>query len=720
MNPRFLAILESIKKQGDLKKTSNPSDIFGSLVFTKSVAQQMLPKEVFLNLSNAMDGKGKIKPEYADAVAAAVKDWATTKGATYYTHWFHPLTGLSAEKHDAFMELGADGNCIDRFTGKQLLVGEPDASSFPSGGLRSTYESRGYTGWDPTSPIFILKGKNGNTLCIPSVYYSWTGDVLDNKIPLLRSEKKINDACLRLLKLTGMPADQVYSTLGCEQEYFIVSQSLYTLRPDLVQTGRTLFGVNSPKGQELQDHYLGSVKDTIIDYMRDFEEAAYEVGIPAKTRHNEVAPAQHEVAPVFEKSSLAVDHNMMLMEIMRKTALQHGLSCLLHEKPFAAINGSGKHCNWSLSTNHGINLLDPSEAVDNDLHFLILLAAILQGIHRHSGLLRASIASASNDHRLGGHEAPPAIISVYLGDDLEKLLTIIESGKEHKILSSKSSHDLKLHVIPELPKDTTDRNRTSPFAFTGNKFEFRSVGSSANPSFAITSLNTITAEALNELLDQVEDRIQKGEELLSATLEVIQESIKGSKAIRFFGDNYSHEWVEEAIKRKLPILPRSIDSFDRLKSSNAQEVFKGVLTEVELNSRYDICLEAYSEQILIELRCALEIAQTQIIPVAIKEQASRAESLKNLQKLIPKPSSEQVKELQHLSDEVDKCIVLTRELSRYIERVIKLPLEEKAKSLSKEGFELLERIRLVVDGLEKLVNDELWPLPKYRELLFIV
>jgi len=720
MNPRFLAILESGKQKDPVRSMASPSDIYGSLVFSKAVVEQMLPAEVYQNLSSAMDGLEKIKPEYADAIAVALKDWAIAKGASHYTHWFHPLTGTSAEKHDAFIEPGSNGFPIERFTGKELLVGEPDASSFPSGGLRNTYEARGYTGWDPTSPIFIWKRNDGNTLCIPSVYYSWTGDVLDTKIPLLRSDKKINDACMRLLKLTGIEAKQVFSTLGCEQEYFLVSQSLFNLRQDLIQTGRTLFGRNSPKGQELQDHYLGSLKDKVLDYMRDFEESAFEVGIPIKTRHNEVAPAQYEVAPTFEKSSLAVDHNILLMDIMKKTAINHGLECLLHEKPFAMINGSGKHCNWSLSTDKGLNLLDPSDSTDSDLHFLILLAAILQGIHRHAGLLRASIASASNDHRLGGHEAPPSIISVYLGCDLERLLDTIENGKIPTISPHRITHDLGIHVLPPLPKDTTDRNRTSPFAFTGNKFEFRAVGSSADPAISISVLNCITAEALNEILDHIEAHVKKGKKLIPSVFAVLKDSIISSKPIRFAGDNYSDQWQKEAVKRKLPILPKSVDAFKEWKKASTYKVFEGVLNRAELDSRYEIVLEGYVERILIELRCTLDILQTQIIPIAIKEQTARATSISLLQSIKQKAPKEQLEELKILTKAIETSISLQNELKEFLESVKKLPLEKKAAQLSREGISLQEKVRASGDLIEKYINDETWLLPKYRELLFIL
>lgn len=511
----------------------------------------------------------------------------------------------------------------------------------------------------------------------------------------------------------------MYSTLGCEQEYFLLNQLLCNLRPDIIQTGRTLYGSSSSKGQELQDHYLGSLKDRVLDYMRDFEEAAFEVGIPVKTRHNEVAPSQFEVAPTFERSSIAVDHNILLMDLMTKTALEHGLVCLLHEKPFAPINGSGKHCNWSLSTDGGKNLLSPSDVTEGDLHFLVLLTAILQAIHRHSGLLRASIATASNDHRLGGHEAPPAIISIYLGEELEEFLNEIEKGKTPKLQKHKGTHDLGLRILPPLPKDSTDRNRTSPFAFTGNKFEFRAVGSSANPATAITVLNCITAESLNELLDQIEARLKKGEKLLPAALSVVQKSLISSKPIRFNGDNYSKEWEKEAAKRKLPMMPKSVDSFGEWKKPSTVKVYEGVLTKAELESRYEITLEGYSERVLIEFRCALDILQTQIIPVAIQEQSTRAQALHHLKQVTGKLSKVQTEELKTLSELIDDAITTQKEMVQFLQDIKKLPLDKKAKTLSSKGGELQEKAREVVDSLEKLTNDEKWPLPKYRELLFI-
>lgn len=538
MNPRFKAIESIVTRKTSINESTkiSPSDLFGSHVFTRKIMQQMLPREIYKNIINAMEGSEKIRPEYADTIAVAMKEWATALGATHYSHWFQPLTGASAEKHDSFIDWKTSDEVIEKFSGKQLLQGEPDASSFPSGGLRSTYEARGYTGWDPTSSVFVWQGGDGLTLCIPSIFFSWTGDVLDTKIPLLRSDKKINDALLRVLKLTGIPAQFVFSTLGCEQEYFVIDRGLRNLRPDIVLTGRTVFGAASPKGQELQDHYFGSVKDRILSYMQDFETAALRLGIPVKTRHNEVAPAQHEVAPVFEKSSAAVDHNILLMELMRQIAAKHQLSCLIHEKPFQGLNGSGKHCNWSLSTDTGINLLDPTETPGQSLHFLILLTAILNAVHKHSALLRASIGSAANDFRLGGHEAPPAIISVYLGGEIEKILQNIEQKGSHSDVTAKNLYDLGLMVIPDLTKDNTDRNRTSPFAFTGNKFEFRAVGSSANTAFPMTVLNAVVAESVNLMMDEIEAKLDLKkskpslQKLGEAVIPVIRKYLKSSRS----------------------------------------------------------------------------------------------------------------------------------------------------------------------------------------------
>lgn len=728
MTPRFSALKDVEKKNiptGKLNTGTN-SENFGRAVFSPSVMQKMLPKEIYKNVLNAMDGQEKIRPEYADAVALAVKEWAIQHGATHFCHWFQPLTGASAEKHDAFIDWHTSDSVIEKFNGKQLLLGEPDASSFPSGGLRSTYEARGYTGWDPTSPIFLWKAGDEVTLCIPSIYFSWTGNVLDTKIPLLRSNHLINQAAMRLLRLTGISAQYVYPTLGLEQEYFVIDRDLRNLRPDLVLLGKTVFGAPSPKGQELQDHYFGVVKDRILSFMCAFEAAAVELGIPVKTRHNEVAPAQHEIAPAFEKVSVALDHNILLMELMRRTAQKHQLACLLHEKPFAGINGSGKHANWSLSTDAGLNLLDPTDTPHNHLSFLILLTAIIHAVHRHSALLRASIGSASNDYRLGGHEAPPAIVSIYLGEALEHILQEIEHQSSPSSFSQKAPYKLELSVIPELSRDNTDRNRTSPLAFTGNKFEFRAVGSSANASFAITVLNIIVAESLNEILDeieanQVENPSTSKEALMPVVMPILRKYIKASKGIRFTGDNYSHEWVKEAETRGLPNLQKSPESFAALTHPQTIKVFAGVLNECELTSRKEILLEHYVHTMNIETNLMIELFKTQILPVAIAYQHECAKSYRQMQKVLALDySSRQHTYLKNLHEAIENGLRCVEELEQWTHEASHLTLAEKAELFSKQILEKMDCLRKATDELEKLVDDTKWPLPKYRELLFIV
>lgn len=728
-NPRIQA-LATISKRGPTlsnQQEGSFSEEFGIHVFNKNVMQKMLPKEVYKGLLAVISGREKLQPEYADTIAIAMKEWAINLGATHYSHWFQPLTGASAEKHDSFIEWTDDDQIIERFSGKQLLQGEPDASSFPSGGLRSTYEARGYTGWDPASPPFVWKAGDGVTLCIPSIFFSWTGDVLDCKIPLLRSDKSISHAVLRLLKLTGIEAEYVYSTLGCEQEYFVIDRALRNLRPDLVLAGRTVFGAASPKGQELQDHYFGVVKDRILSYMRDFELQALRLGIPVKTRHNEVAPAQHEIAPVYEKASKAIDHNILLMELMRQIAVKHELCCLLHEKPFNGLNGSGKHCNWSLSTNTGINLLDPGDMPENKLSFLVLLIAILRAIHRHSALLRASIAYAGNDFRLGGHEAPPAIISVYLGKELESLLSNLELNGKHAQSVVKRIFEFGLG-IPDLAKDNTDRNRTSPFAFTGNKFEFRAVGSSANPAFPITVLNSIVAESLNEMMDEIEKHLGEGhkkrpEELLLELMPILKEEIKKCRNICFEGDNYSKEWHDEAVRRNLPVLKKAVNAFEALTSPTTQKAFEGVLSKDELQSRFEIANEIYTHTVVIEARLMLEMFRTQILPAALQSQQLCCESLNSCKAAIGDASylKEQIESIEILSKTIGSAITQANIMEGLIKKC------EEIDDFYKRSIYVCENIlkcgqtfRSLVDHLETMINDEFWPLPKYRELLFMV
>ncbi|GAB4228242.1 MAG: glutamine synthetase III [Chlamydiales bacterium] len=704
-----------------------PSETFGKYVFTRSVMQKMLPQEIFAHLQEAAEGRKKIKPEYADTIAVAIKEWAVNLGATHYTHWFQPLTGASAEKHDAFIEWSTPDRVIEKFNGKQLLQGEPDASSFPSGGLRSTYEARGYTGWDPSSPVFVWKAGDGVTLCIPSIFFSWTGDVLDTKIPLLRSDKKINEAVVKLLELTGMEVKSVFSSLGLEQEYFVIDKGLRDLRPDLLLSGRTVFGARSPKGQGLQDHYFGAVKDRILNYMSHVEKRALELAIPVKTRHNEVAPSQHEVAPVFEKSSIAIDHNILLMELMRKIAIQHDLICLLHEKPFHNLNGSGKHCNWSLLTDTGVNLLDPSSFDDQSIIFIVLLTAILHAIHKHSALLRCSIGSASNDRRLGGHEAPPSIISVYLGDELEAILEQIEKNQLSKGTTKKEKYDFGIPTIPDLSKDNTDRNRTSPFAFTGNKFEFRAVGSSQNPALPVTVLNVIVAESLNEILDEViaTHKISGPipiENYASTFIPVIQRYLKKSESIRYSGDNYSKEWVEEAKRRKLPFLPKCVEAFEALIDKKTIAAFKGVLSETELQARYEVYLEQYIESVKIEAYLMLDLFYTQILPAALHYQKDISESILSTDKINTKKNLTkfQKKILEDVTNCIETSIEEAERLAKFIEKALKLNSKVKqAHALAFEVMSQCDALRSKVDALELKVNSALWPLPKYHELLFM-
>lgn len=731
MNARFDALKATAKRKSptsDTSSTLDSSQTFGMHVFNRSVMHKMLPTEVYKNVLNAIDGKEKIKPEFSDTIALAMKEWAMSLGATHYSHWFQPLTGASAEKHDAFIDWHTPDQVLEKFNGKQLIQGEPDASSFPSGGLRSTYEARGYTGWDPTSAAFVWSGGDGLTLCIPSVFFSWTGDVLDSKIPLLRSDKMINEAVMRLLHFTGIPAHFVNSTLGCEQEYFVIDRAWRNLRPDLIMAGRTVFGAPSPKGQELQDHYFGAVKDRVLSFMRDFELQALRLAIPVKTRHNEVAPAQHEVAPVFERSSSAIDHNILLMELMRQIAVKHDLSCLLHEKPFYGINGSGKHCNWSLATDTGINLLDPTDTPENNVHFLILLTAILNAVHEHSALLRASIGSAANDHRLGGHEAPPAIISVYLGRELEIVLENIEKNGRHAREASKRHYDLKIPVTPDLTKDNTDRNRTSPFAFTGNKFEFRAVGSSANPAFPVTVLNTIVAESLNRMMDEIEEHVaghlpKSTTAILDIALPVVRKYLQASHNIRFAGDNYSDEWFKEAKKRHLPIIRKSTDAFEAIKSDTTIKAFEGVLTKEELISRYEIQAEIYAYTVNIEMKLMVDMFRTQILPAAIQQQKELASSIAVCGTVLgsTKGLNGQKKLLQSLTNYIEKAMELADELENVRQETTAIDnLGVRGKKFCEDVIPKSELLREVVDKIECHIDDAIWPLPKYREMLFLV
>lgn len=721
MKARFHAIREAGSapvKCSERERKLSAKD-FGSQVFNRSVIEKMLPKKIAQNLLRAMDGEAKIEPEYAGEIAEAMREWAKGLGATHYCHWFQPLTGFSAAKYDAMIDWKTSDTIIEKFSGAQLIKGEPDASSFPSGGLRATSRARGHTTWDPTTPAFVWKMGGSAVLCIPSLFFSWTGKALDMKIPLLRSESKINQAAMRLLNLFEVDARTVYSTLGCEQEYFLVDRHLFDLRSDLTTAGRTVCGAPSPKTQELEDHYFGVVKERVMCFMADFEEEAWAMGIPLKTRHNEVAPNQFETAPIFEKSSVASDHNVLLMEIMRQVATRHNLACLFHEKPFAGINGSGKHNNWALSTDTGLNLLDPHAEEGSILLFTIMVTAVVHAIYQHGVLLRASIASASNDLRLGGHEAPPAIISVYLGEAVEHLLNSIEKQEEIKHKKA-GKMELGIPALPEIPMEDTDRNRTSPFAFTGNKFEFRAVGASANCAVPMTVLNVIVAESLNQIVDEIEKLVMKKKPLEEAALQVVRKFLKLSKPVRFLGDGYSPAWPKEAKRRGLPIINRSIDAFALFEQSKIVKLFAGVLSQDELESRVSIAIDQYAKINNIETTLFIEMFRTQILPVALEYQKQVGKSLKQLREAGHSIGSGMSGLLKKISTQINQAIESINALEAKQQKASQLDGLKKGKAFSETILPLQDEARQHIDELEKMVDDRLWTLPKYRELLTIL
>jgi len=712
---RFKAIRD-IQKHRHNSEERKSEVVFGKETFHRGVMEKMLPRNVWANLKEVIDGKGKLNPAHAQPIAEAMKEWAVKNGATHFCHWFLPQTGLAAEKQDAFIDWSGKGELIQKFSGKQLMRGEPDASSFPSGGLRSTSEARGYTAWDPTSFPFLWEMGGSKVLCIPSIYFSWTGKALDMKIPLMRSDAKLNQGALRLLHLLGMEADFVYCTLGCEQEYFLIDRSFFLLRPDLLLTGRTLCGAAPAKGQELEDHYFGTIKERVGAFMVDVERRAGELGIPLKTRHAEVAPAQFEFAPIFEQASLAVDHNILLMELMRQVATRHRLCCLLHEKPFARVNGSGKHCNWSLSTDTGINFLDPNQP---QLLFLITLTAVIHAVHEHATLLRASVATSGNDHRLGGHEAPPAIISVYLGEALDRWLTNIEEDRAHQSKAGQSL-DLGIPPIPEVLLDDTDRNRTSPFAFTGNKFEFRAVGSTQNCALPVTVLNVIVASSLNQMIDEIEKAVMKKKKLQDAALDVVRKFLKASKAVRFSGDGYSAGWRKEAKKRKLPAIEKSLHAFAEFLTPKSVKVFEGVLSKHELEARVEVMTERYCKILNIEARIFYEMFQTQILPAALSYQKNVAESIRYVGEAGLPVSTAQSSMIKRISQQISLSIDQINMMEKERQKASQMPLEKRAKAYCEQVFVKAEAARKTVDVLEEFIDDRLWPLPKYREMLHIL
>jgi glutamine synthetase len=717
---------KSALSNGSHQAPSTPkiSDYFGCNVFGPETMKLLLPKETYRKVQDAIQRNKRFDLEVANTVASAMKTWAISKGATHYCHWFQPMTGTTAEKHDSFMEPIGEGNVLEVFSGKQLVQAEPDASSFPSGGLRATFEARGYTAWDPTSPAFILDNPGGATLCIPTIFVSYTGESLDTKTPLLRSIEAMNTAALGLLKLFKSDAAKVVSTLGAEQEYFLIDAEYYKKRPDLILAERTLFGAPPAKGQQLEDHYFGTIKDRVFTFMTDFESECYKLGIPLKTRHNEVAPHQFEVAPVFEEANVATDHNQLVMDMMRRVAARHKLACLLYEKPFAGVNGSGKHNNWSLGTDTGKNLLTPGETPSANLQFLTILVSIIKAVKDHSLLLRASIASSGNDHRLGANEAPPAIMSVFLGEQLTKVLNDMERGVTSKD-TDEEWMSFGIDKIPAILKDNTDRNRTSPFAFTGNKFEFRAVGSSFNNAGPITVLNTIVANQLLETKKLIDEKMKGKKQLKDAVVEVLRKMYKESKGVCFEGNNYSAEWAAEAAKRGLPNVKTTPEALEGYNLKETVKMFAklGVLSEVESHSRYHIKLEKYVKDIDIEAKLMIEMVNTLFVPAAVRYQNELLRCVEGLQRVSPKELGvkTQIELLNAVVAKVHEARKGVESLEKALAAADKVEdVAEKAKAFCHKVKPHFETIRAAVDALEGLVPAEQWPLPKYREMLFLI
>lgn len=728
MESRRFAALQEVSKRTPVEPIAPNGQIsayYGSNVFGHDAMKEFLSEEAFSMVQNAIEKGTSIDRKIADQVASAMKNWAAGKGATHYTHWFQPLNGTTAEKHDGFFEPSENGRAIERFSGNQLVQQEPDASSFPSGGIRNTFEARGYTAWDPTSPAFVFD----KTLCIPTIFVSYTGEALDFKTPLLRSLTALDKAATDVCQYFDKNVTKVIATLGWEQEYFLVDAALFNVRYDLQQTGRALIGASPAKGQQLEDHYWGSIPARAMAYMRDFELECHLLGIPVRTRHNEVAPAQFECAPVFEEVNLAVDHNQLLMDIMEKVALRHNLRVLLHEKPYAGVNGSGKHNNWSLATNTGKNLLSPGKTPKTNLQFLTFFINTIKAVHEHADLLRASIASANNDHRLGANEAPPAIMSAFLGDQLSKILDDLETSVTDKKMTPEQKTALKMGIgkIPDILLDNTDRNRTSPFAFTGNKFEFRAVGSSANCSGPMTTLNAIVAEQLIKFKHAVDASLEKGIEKDEAIFQILKKEIVASKTIRFEGNGYGDEWKAEAKKRGLNNFNTTPIALDAYVSKSSLKLFEDlhILSHREQEARYEIALETYTKKIQIESRIIGDIVTNQIIPSAIKYQKTLVDNVSGMKTIFDATEFKEVANAQ---------LDMIKEISERVTTIktdVEKMIEERKKANNLEGAKkqahaycdkvkpLFESIRYHVDKLELLVDDAAWPLPKYREMLYL-
>jgi glutamine synthetase len=700
---------------------TNVPALFGANVFGVEQMRTRLSENAYKALRSCMEHGQELDHALADQVANAMKEWAVERGATHFTHWFQPMTGSTAEKHDSFASLEG-GKVLMEFSGKALIKGEPDASSLPSGGLRATFEARGYTAWDPTSPAFLRETTNGSTLCIPTAFCSWTGEALDEKTPLLRSTEALNREAVRLLRALGDERVQfVYPTLGCEQEYFLIDRDLYLLRPDLLATGRTLFGAKPPKGQELEDHYFGSIAPRVLAFMQESELELWKLGVPVKTRHNEVAPTQYELAPIFERTTVAVDHNMLCMEVLKQIATKHGFHCLLHEKPYAGINGSGKHNNWSIATDTGENLLEPGKSPEENMRFMVMLAAVMRAVDTHADLLRTTIAHAGNDHRLGANEAPPAILSIYLGEQLTDVVAALIAGTGRGSERKRDTMRLGVSVLPPLPRDATDRNRTSPFAFTGNKFEFRAVGSSQACGRPNAVLNTIVADSLAYIADAIEQtKGQKG--LEAAVNEVVVDLFKKHQRILFNGNGYSAEWHAEAAKRGLPNFRNAVDAIVNFGSKKNAELFErfAVLSAKEVESRMAIMFEAYCKAIAIEGQSALSIARTMILPSAQRTQLLVATSV-GAAKSAGIEVKAQDKRLRELSARIESLVVAIEELTGQFEHAEAHTgtVQEHAKTYRDKVVPAMVKLRESADALETMVDDAEWPLPKYREILFL-
>jgi glutamine synthetase len=717
---RFQAICQVTDREKlPPKVPSRLEELWANDVFTLAKMQACLPKDVFKSLKHTIQMGGKLDVSVAGVVAAAMKDWAISKGALYYAHVFYPMTNLTAEKHDGFISVQSDGSVITEFTGKVLVQGEPDGSSFPNGGIRSTFEARGYTAWDVTSPAYVMETDNGVTLCIPTVFISWTGEALDKKTPLLRSNAAMSQAGMRLLKLMGCTdVAPLNSSCGAEQEYFLVDAHFAHSRPDLLLAGRTLFGQPAAKGQQFDDHYFGAIPERVQVFMQDVEEKMYRLGIPAKTRHNEVAPGQFEIAPFFEAANVASDHQQMTMTILKSTAKKHGFICLLHEKPFAGVNGSGKHVNWSVGNATQGNLLDPGDNPHTNLNFLMFCGAAIRGVHKYGGLLRAVVATASNDHRLGANEAPPAIISVYLGTQIEDVFEQIKKGN---VQSSKHAGvmDLGIPTLPEFPKDPGDRNRTSPFAFTGNRFEFRAVGSGQSVSGPLVAMNTILSDSLTWMADQLEAALAAGKPLDTAVFQILKTVMEDHGAVVFGGNGYSEEWHKMAVaERGLLNLPTTADALPMLKDKSIEELFErmGVLTTTELESRFDVYAEQYIQVIEMEAKLVISIAKTVIYPTAIRYFSELASYIANLKQLGLEMEVNSAKTVAALTQSmVDAVSKLEQATGKHDFSTVEDHMQYCAKTLRP----MMDQVREYADALEGEVADDLWPLPKYREMLFI-